>query len=323
MSKVEYQNFKNFLFDQNNKKFISTTVIPEQLGEGWVKEIKVDKNIFLVKSDIALNKSMQLDTKSTIDGFVLMFHLEGEMQYKSLLSNYKIEHKSGFMAVSIVNNEKGTHKLMGMKNLLIVVKKEFLEQNLSKDTYKKLFLYLEKKNFHLLLKHKKTEPLTAILVNEIYNTKYQGDLERVFIHSKVLEILFIELNNIFENNKKNIDNSKLKLDNYDVNAIKRAKEVLLDNMQNPPSVIELAKYVKLNEFKLKTGFKQVFKITPYKLLHEHRMKVAKKLLENGDLNATEVANKIGYKYVHNFSKVFKEEFNVLPKDLMAKRKHTF
>lgn len=326
MSKNDYCKFVDFLFTQNNTNFTNTMTIPAKLGKSKIIETKIDENIFLLKSDIQPNQNMQFNTSSVVNGLYLYFHLKGDLKYKSSLSKYEITHKNNFRTASILNNEKGVHNLQkdsNIKNLAIIIKKEFLEQNIPNITDNKIFKSLEDKNCALLLNQERTDSLTNILVKELYETKYQGSLERIFIHSKVLEILFIELNNIFGKNTDSIKDDKIIFDNYDIEAIKESKKILLDNIQNPPSIIELAKYVKLNEFKLKVGFKKLFKTTPYKLLYNHRMLIAKKLLETSDMNVTQIANEVGYKYVHNFSKVFLKKFNISPKKLILQRKDIF
>ena len=94
-------------------------------------------------------------------------------------------------------------------------------------------------------------------------------------------------------------------------------------MKNPPNLTELSKLVNLNEFKLKYGFKKLFNITPYNFLLEHKLFHAKNLLENGDMNVSEIAAIVGYKQLHGFSNAFVKRFGVRPKDLMKSRKYYY
>ncbi len=94
-------------------------------------------------------------------------------------------------------------------------------------------------------------------------------------------------------------------------------------MENPPSISELAKLVKLNEFKLKYGFKSFYNTTPYTLLFDYRMEKAKELLETSEYNINEISTIVGYKQSSNFTKAFCKKYGVLPKDIMKSRKYYY
>ena len=108
------------------------------------------------------------------------------------------------------------------------------------------------------------------------------------------------------------------LDDYDRSAILKAKEILLNNLQNPPSIVGLAKMVHLSEVKLKRGFKQIYKTSPYQLLVSHKMNLAKNMLQSGEYNINEIALQVGYKFANNFTNAFYKEFKIRPKDILKK-----
>jgi len=118
-------------------------------------------------------------------------------------------------------------------------------------------------------------------------------------------------------------NTKFKLDVYDIEAIKKAKEILINNMKNPPSIVELARLVHVNEFKLKYGFKEVFNDTPYNTLLRYKLKYAADLLKKSDMNAGEVAMHIGYKSLPSFTKAFIKFHGIKPMELMKSRKYYY
>jgi AraC family transcriptional regulator, transcriptional activator of the genes for pyochelin and ferripyochelin receptors len=83
-------------------------------------------------------------------------------------------------------------------------------------------------------------------------------------------------------------------------------------MDEPPSLLTLARQVGLNDFKLKRGFRQVFGTTVFGYLHEHRMERARQLLEERRLNVTAVACTVGYANPSHFAGAFKRKFGVNP-----------
>lgn len=326
MSKNEYHYLNKFLYEQNDNNQDNTFTLPNSDCNNLIIETKIQDDIFLMKSDIYIKEDTTIKTDSHIEGLLLNFVFKGENDYKSLINDYNIKAKDNFTGISLMNKEKGIEifsKNSILKSINIVVKKEFLEKNLPQNKIsEKIFRNLEDKNCNMLLKNKYTNHKTSLIANDIYTSPYVGNLERLFLHSKVLELLYTEFNDLSQNESSS-KYEKIKFSDYDIDALHLARDILLNNMKNPPSIIELSKLVKLNEFKLKIGFKKLFDTTPYKYLHDYKMKKAKQLLETSDMNVTEIANEIGYKFLHNFSKVFAQKFGILPKDLMKSRKYYY
>ncbi|MDF5721948.1 MAG: AraC family transcriptional regulator, partial [Rhizonema sp. PD37] len=92
-----------------------------------------------------------------------------------------------------------------------------------------------------------------------------------------------------------------------------AREILLKNLDNPPSLIQLARQVGLNDRKLKLGFRYCFGTTVFGYLHDYRMELAHKLLIEKNMNVTQVARKVGYASLSSFHHAFRKKFAVNPK----------
>jgi AraC-like DNA-binding protein len=136
----------------------------------------------------------------------------------------------------------------------------------------------------------------------------EGDkLQEIYLESKLLELVYTSFNSIeVEKNENSYLNQK------DRECLFKAKEILLSNITNPPSLKELSYKSAINEFKLKKGFKELFGITVYGMLHEVRLEQAQKLLRADDINVQEAAHMVGYKNLSHFSKIFKEHYGKLP-----------
>ena len=108
------------------------------------------------------------------------------------------------------------------------------------------------------------------------------------------------------------------ISDQEVDRIILAARIIEEHMRDPLSISQLATKVKLSEVKLKSGFKQVYGITPYTYLLEARMKKAKlMLLSEEPIKA--IAMTIGYKTESNFCKAFKKICNESPKSWMKKQ----
>ena len=153
-------------------------------------------------------------------------------------------------------------------------------------------------------------PSMQIAVCQMLNCPYQGLTKRLFLESKAVELIALQLEqSVFGNNGAKISQA---LRPADIERIHEAKNIIVHNMQKPPSLLELARQVGLNDFKLKKGFRQVFGKTVFGYLHEHRMEQSRQLLEEGKMNVKEVSYVIGYMNSHSFSDAFKKQFGVRP-----------
>lgn len=103
-----------------------------------------------------------------------------------------------------------------------------------------------------------------------------------------------------------------KLKPSDIECIYQARDILMGNLDNPPSLLALAHQVGLNDYKLKQGFRQVFGTTTFGYLHTQRMERARLLLESSTMNVTQVAQAVGYTNISQFAAAFRKQFGVNP-----------
>ena len=98
-----------------------------------------------------------------------------------------------------------------------------------------------------------------------------------------------------------------------VGKIKQAKEIIIDEMNNPPGLQELAKQVGLNIKKLKSGFKEYYGSPVFTFLLNYKMELAKTLLIEQQFNVNEIASKLGYSTSSHFIAAFKKKYGITPK----------
>lgn len=103
----------------------------------------------------------------------------------------------------------------------------------------------------------------------------------------------------------------------EIEQIHDARARLLADLQNPPSVPELALAVGLNARRLGELFKVHFGTTVYAFLKNARFERARLLLEAGGLSVAQVAYQYGYQPAH-FSTEFKRKFGIPPTMLVRR-----
>ncbi|MEH2081877.1 MAG: helix-turn-helix domain-containing protein [Nostoc sp.] len=154
-------------------------------------------------------------------------------------------------------------------------------------------------------------PAMLLAVQQILQCPYQGFTKQIYLEGKVWELVAMVVEQELQLNQGCFQINALKPS--DIDRIYNVREILLKHLDNPPSLIELAREVGLNDCTMKQGFKQVFGTTVFGYLHNHRMELAQKLLIERNMNVTEVARTVGYASLPSFSNAFRKKFGVSPK----------
>ncbi|HEY9668600.1 MAG TPA: AraC family transcriptional regulator [Coleofasciculaceae cyanobacterium] len=160
-------------------------------------------------------------------------------------------------------------------------------------------------------------PAMHIALQQILHSPYQRLTQRLFLESKVLELMVLILEHEVEAQQRKQPAVQLKPD--EVDRLHWAKEILHQNLDNPPSLMQLARQVGLNECTLKRGFRQVFRTTVFGYLRQRRMEQAKALLTQGRMNVYEAARAVGYTSQSRFATAFRQTFGVNPKTFSTRQ----
>jgi AraC-like DNA-binding protein len=98
----------------------------------------------------------------------------------------------------------------------------------------------------------------------------------------------------------------------DLDRVREARTLLLNRMEAPPTLPELARLAGLNEVKLKAGFRRLWGTTVFGLLRRERMAAARKFLLERRGTVGEAAYRVGYTNTSHFAEAFQKEFGVPP-----------
>ena len=153
-------------------------------------------------------------------------------------------------------------------------------------------------------------PSMAIVLNQIFHYNQNSSIKTLYLKGKSYELLSLFFNT---NEDPNAEHCPFLSDEENVLKIKKAKEIIIKNMAEPPSLQELADEVGISLKKLKAGFKEIYGETVFNFLFDYKMEFARKLLETGSYNVNEVGLKIGYSTSSHFIAAFKKKFGTTPK----------
>jgi AraC-like DNA-binding protein len=148
-----------------------------------------------------------------------------------------------------------------------------------------------------------------VVLNQLFNIQLSEASSKLYYQAKALEILSL----YFSTRKPNTESCPFLNDEEAVRKIKHAKEHLLRQMEDPPTLKELARLAGLNEYQLKVGFKEIYGNTVYGYLLDHKLDHSRALLDKGKYQVNQVAYEVGYTNPSHFIAAFRKKFGVTPK----------
>ncbi|MCA0131373.1 AraC family transcriptional regulator [Winogradskyella alexanderae] len=156
----------------------------------------------------------------------------------------------------------------------------------------------------------KINPSMTVVLNQMISYNLNSSVKSLYFKGKAYELMSLYFN---RSEDADVEQCPFLVDEVNVAKLKKAKDIVVSRMAEPPSLKELASEVDLSLKKLKEGFKQIYGDTVYGFLFDYKMEVARKLLESGEHNVNEVGLKVGYSTASHFIAAFKKKFGTTPK----------
>ncbi len=162
----------------------------------------------------------------------------------------------------------------------------------------------------VLTSHKFFSMQVRETIQQIKDCRENGISRKLFLESKALELIFLQMERIAGVNRQYTSVSMLHP--QDEKMTEQARERLLSNLEEPPCLCDLARSVGMSHPKLNRCFKQMYGKTVFQCLRYERLNKAKELLEEQRISVTETAFQVGYDSLSHFSQAYKKQFGVLP-----------
>ena len=159
----------------------------------------------------------------------------------------------------------------------------------------------------------------ADVVNDIHTNDLKGLARKSLLESRSLD-LFAHIVTQYVDDL-NPQSKRVLLRKSDLTLIIKAKNILLENVQENITIPELSRQVGVNTTKLKQGFKKVFGCTINEFVRNHKLSLAKELILGGNLSIKQIAEKVGYRNYAYFASRFKERYGALPSEYIKHMKH--
>jgi AraC family transcriptional regulator, transcriptional activator of the genes for pyochelin and ferripyochelin receptors len=294
---------------------------PTLLGQGFYREIELQPGLELAIEDYQLHKDLIRKGEEYQHPIQYGFLLSGNFQVREddVHSGQNWFCGCGLQPSWICQQSAQSRMLQVNVHIAPELCQSFIAQPNGEISSELVHLFREPLQKYYY-RYGQTTTEMQLALQQILRCPYQGVTKRVYLESKVLEILALMLEQEIELYKGKNHTLFLKLD--DVERIHAAKKILVQRLDNPPSLMELARQVGLNDYTLKRGFRQVFGKTVFGYLHDYRLEQAEKLLASNLMKVTEVADAIGFDSRSYFAAAFRKKFGVGPKTYQMKYKNS-
>lgn len=156
-------------------------------------------------------------------------------------------------------------------------------------------------------------PSMAIVLNQLMNYNLHPTIKPLYFKGKAYELLSLYFNRPAD---ADIEQCPFLADEDNVSKIKKAKQIIISRMAEPPTLQQLADEINLPINRLKEGFKQIYGDSVFSFLFDYKMEVARQLLATGSHNVNEVGLKVGYSTSSHFISAFKKKFGTTPKKFL-------
>lgn len=266
----------------------------------------------LANSVLDYTKPVTYSIKNDIDALKIYFNRRGNTSftYKEFGRHFEIKNGQYMMMYAselntqILHNE-GASEIFSLQLTrdkffaLVEENKEDINQFTKAIGKQKPVLFFEDWKF--------TKPEISSCIDDILNCVYIKEMKKLYLQSKATE-LFIRI----VNDKTPVAAGKFIKRKSDIEKLYAIKEYIAQNFTSQISLNGICMHFSINEFKLKTGFKELFDTTVIDYLIHNRMEYSRILLFERDLTVTEVAYMTGYSSPQYFSKAFKKKYGISP-----------
>jgi len=317
-----HQNFTRFFLtlgiQKPQEKSKQPMTFQSVIKEGAIYRLMPQTGLEVIVSDYSFHQEHQMNI-STVEPMVeIGFCLEGTREVH--IANRQYEVKAGTCTLQLIEQVEAS----------FLFKKEESYHMVSIGIPVSTFNhYMEKINgnngasinFSTVLQgscyrlfQEEINPLDTGMVKQLLKAIATNRMTNLELESMTLQLLTRTFQTFFP-----LPTNPMEYSHGDRAKLVQAQAIMVENMMNPPSLMELSRLVGLNDFKLKKGFKEMYGTTVFGYLREKRLEKAFYLLQNGTMNVMEVANAVGYSNPSHFAEVFKAKYGLTPRDFIRYR----
>ena len=149
------------------------------------------------------------------------------------------------------------------------------------------------------------------MILKLINTTLTGKMRYIYQEAKLTEIIVERFRQFMDDLDKGEISIQRKLS---IQSIEKVAIIISTQLNDLPTIKELAKNSGLSQNLLQKGFKEIFGCSVNQYIADLRLNRAIELLETSDYNITEITRELGLNSKSYFSKIFKAKFGIGPKE---------
>lgn len=312
---------ENFGFDPEVSENEYCIRIPENLGSGFIKGTQFTHGIGVLEFNFLLNDQLVMEfQKGLIHPLKLLFNRESTILHKFEASEEAQEiHRLESAILSSTPQNNHIFTFPANEPICIYsleIDRKLFEEKISEfltDMNDDLMTLFRDLNGTQIFYHKEYYSLDiAKFLEEFTECELLDFMKVVYQEGKTYEILSHQLQQYLDD-LNGTGNHKITR-KATLDKIENAAEIIKSELDQMDNILTIAKRVGLNQNTLQQGFKRLYKTSVNEYIRNFRIEKAKELLENTDMNITQISYKIGINSRSYFSKLFKKRFGVSPKE---------
>jgi AraC-like DNA-binding protein len=301
---------------------------PGEIGKGSMRQFELRPGLKLEIYDFQPheNLSESFDMEYSLLRFSFFLSGSGNLEWGATHRREQINDFVGRSAICFYPEVRGIMRLSGGQRLLQIVIgiSPLLLNTFLRDEFDRIPSNLrgiaEGSNGDGYYHPGTMSPSMQTSVHEILSCPYHGSIKRMYMESKAMELITHQLAHVVFPETSLKKSSVLRPD--DIERIHHAREIISRDLENPPTLFELARLVGLTHTKLNRGFREIYGTTVFGYLHKIRLERARLLLEEQRMNVTEAAFTVGYNSLPSFSTAFSKHFGLKPMTCIKNSLHT-
>lgn len=287
--------------------------LPEELGDCCSERFSLEQDLILVRHRYhpLLDLVEEAGPPFDCDMLGITFCMQGNLVCQAG-GGPEWSFRAGYTAVTVFPKalEERSYKAGATVNQLrLMVGEQTLRRYIGFENTQRLLATGRK----IHLAQRKTSSASSAHVTALVRYLAHSDHNTLSIHIHALSLLAEQLDYLAPDaNRPDHERSSA----CDIQRMQRARDLMIQQLDQPLTVASLCSVVGVSESALKEGFHRVFNTTPHRMLLELRMRRAHALLEAG-FQVAQVAYKVGYKHPSNFSSAFSSFYGISPKSVVA------
>lgn len=238
--------------------------------------------------DLAVKYGQKQKNFQHTKGLALSFHADEQVEFEHTVSPNKnlkcIVVATKLSAINQLPNEEGE-----------------LFSDLLQELVNPKDSYVEGPSFYMT-------PEMENILEAFFSNNYSGKTKMMFFRSQITALLSHFFGQLAIKQEEALKPQHRK-------QLNKAKDILLENLDNPPSLSELSKAIGFNTTRLKKEFKVIFGVPVFKYLQNERLVSAHKLISEKEATVQEAAWQVGYDSLSSFSNAFAKKFGYRPSQI--------